>query len=691
MEHRPPNNSNRLLALVAILAAVLTVYLGVLYNIQVNQHDYYLAQSIRTITREETVEASRGLITDRSGRELVSSRSSYNLTFDSSLLTEEDDENQAILRLVNLCLEQGLPCADTLPISLNAPFTYTIDQLDATQRSWFAAFLQEDLKVISEGTPSEEITALLLENRGLSAHNMVQRLREKYKIPDSFTLNEARAVIGVQYELSVRKLVNTTAYTMVEDIDTSFISLLNDGAYLGAKITNSSVREYMTDAAPHILGTVGTIWREEYLELKEQGYGYNDRIGRTGVEAAFESYLKGKDGRRIVSTNADGKITGQYYEKEPQPGNTVELTIDLPLQQAVETALAATVEKMNAEDGNETRGAGATVIEVGTGEVLALASYPDFNLNTYYEDYNQLEQDPGMPFFNRATTGTYAPGSTFKPLTAIAALMEDLITPTQKLKTTGHWVYPGDANSYANCWLYNSTRGSHGKINVSEAITVSCNYFFAEMGYFLGLDTLNEYARAFGLGEKTGIEIGDAAGNLTENRIGENQAPWAAFGQSSYLFSPIQLANYTATLVSGGKHCQAHLLKAVKSYDNTQVLSVGNDEPLNTVEMSEDALEAVKKGMHDLTTTGSLAYYFQDCVVDAGAKTGTAQVSSNTKNNGVFICFAPYDDPEIALSIVIEKGGSGSALASTAVEILNAYFSADEIGTAVIGEHELMQ
>ena len=393
MEHRPPNNSNRLLALVAILAAVLTVYLGVLYNIQVNQHDYYLAQSIRTITREETVEASRGLITDRSGRELVSSRSSYNLTFDSSLLTEEDDENQAILRLVNLCLEQGLPCADTLPISLNAPFTYTIDQLDATQRSWFAAFLQEDLKVISEGTPSEEITALLLENRGLSAHNMVQRLREKYKIPDSFTLNEARAVIGVQYELSVRKLVNTTAYTMVEDIDTSFISLLNDGAYLGAKITNSSVREYMTDAAPHILGTVGTIWREEYLELKEQGYGYNDRIGRTGVEAAFESYLKGKDGRRIVSTNADGKITGQYYEKEPQPGNTVELTIDLPLQQAVETALAATVEKMNAEDGNETRGAGATVIEVGTGEVLALASYPDFNLNTYYEDYNQLEQE----------------------------------------------------------------------------------------------------------------------------------------------------------------------------------------------------------------------------------------------------------------------------------------------------------
>ena len=691
MDHRMPNNSNRLLVLAAFLIVVLAVYLGVLYNIQVTNHDYYLAQSIRTITREETVEASRGIITDRSGRELVSSRSSYNLTFDSSLLDEKDDENQAILRLVELCRSQGLSWTDTLPISDSAPFAYTIDTLDATQRSWFAAFLQEDLEAISPGTSSDQITALLLENRGLSAHNMVQRLREKYEIPDSFSLNEARAVIGVQYELSVRQLVNTTAYTMVEDIDTSFISLLNDGDYAGAKITNSSVREYMTDAAPHILGTVGTIWREEYLELKEQGYGYNDRIGRTGAEAAFETYLKGKDGRRIVSTNADGKITGQYYEKEPQPGNTVELTIDLPLQQATEAALAATVEKMIADDGDETRGAGATVIRVGTGEVLALASYPDFDLNTYYQDYSELEKDPGMPFFNRATTGTYPPGSTFKPLTAIAALTENLITPSQKLKTTGHWVYPGDANSHANCWLYNSTGGSHGKINVSEAITVSCNYFFAEMGYFLGLDTLNEYARAFGLGEKTGIEIGDASGNMAENKVGENQAPWAAFGQSSYLFSPIQLANYTATLVSGGKHCQAHLLKAVKSYDNTHVLATGNTEPLNTVEMTDEALDAVKKGMHDLTTTGSLAYYFQDCVVDAGAKTGTAQINSETNNNGVFICFAPYDDPEIALSIVIEKGGSGSALASTAVEILNAYFSADDIGTAVIGEHELMQ
>ena len=692
MDHKSsPNNLKRLLALAGFLAAALVIYVGVLYNIQINQHDYYLAKSIRTITRVETVEASRGVITDRSGRELVSSRSSYNLTFDSSLLSEEDDENLAILRLIKLCQSQQVSWADNLPITFTAPFSYTLDKLDDTQRSRFADFLQKDLKRVSTNLSPDGITEELLNSLGLDAGSLVALLREKYEIPVSFSPADARAVIGVQYELSIRQLVSTTAYAMAEDIDSAMISLLNDGNYAGARITTSSVREYQTDSAAHILGTVGPIWREEYLELKDKGYGYNDRIGRSGVELAFEEYLKGTDGKRIVSTNAEGKITGEYYEKEPQPGNTVELTIDLSLQKSVEDALAETVSAMSAKDGNTTRGAGAVVIKVGTGEVLALASYPDFDLSTYNQDYNILSTDLAKPLWNRTTMGTYAPGSTFKPLTAVAALMEGIITPYQKIKTTGHWTYPGDPNSYANCWIYNSSRGNHGSINVSEAITVSCNYFFAQMGYYLGLDKLNEYATAFGLGEHTGIEIGDAAGNLAQNKAGENQAPWAAFGQASYLFTPIQLANYIATLVSGGKHCDAHLLKAVKSYDNTQVLAVGNTDPKNTVDISDEALTAVKKGMHDLTTTGSLAPYFKDCVVDAGAKTGTAQVNKDTENNGVFVCFAPYDAPEIAVSIVIEQGGSGSALASTAVSILNAYFSADEIGTAIIGENQLMQ
>ncbi len=691
MERKDSQSNIRLYVLGSLLALALVVYIGVLYDIQINQHDYYLARSIRTITQEETVEASRGVITDRSGREMVSSRFSYNLTFDSSALDEGEDENEAILRLVKLCQSQGVAWVDNLPITKTAPFSYTftsLTELNETQRNRFTAFLRDQLEVVPEDTTAEDITADYLSSLGLSAHALVERLRQEFKVPVTFSLNEARSVIGVQYELSIRKLMNTTAYAMVEDIDTQMISLLNDGDYAGAKITASSVREYNTTYAAHILGTVTPIWAEEYDALKEQGYSGNDRIGRSGVEAAFEQYLKGTDGKRIVSTNADGKITGEYYEKAPQPGNTVELTIDLSLQQAVESALAEAVADMNAEDGDETRGAGAAVIQVGTGEVLALASYPTYDPAAYNRDYNSLLANPANPLLNRATQGAYVPASTLKPLVAVAALETGATTPSEKIKDTGKWYYPGDPNSWLWCWNHSG----HGWVNAATAITNSCNYYFATMGYRMGMDTLREYLTAFGLGQSTGIEIGDRAGTLPENPPGENQAPWAAFGQGNQLYTPLQLANYVATLVSGGKHCQPHLLKAVKSYDNTQILAVGDSTPANVVEMKDSTLQAVKEGMLGYTQPGGQVYsYFKDCVVTAGAKTGTAQLGGGTTNNGVFVCFAPYDDPQIAVSIVIEHGNAGAALASTAVKILNAYFTADEIGTAIVGENQLLQ
>ena len=321
--------------------------------------------------------------------------------------------------------------------------------------------------------------------------------------------------------------------------------------------------------------------------------------------------------------------------------------------------------------------------------VLALASYPNYSQRTYAEDLEALYADPGMPFFNRATGGTYAPGSTFKPLTAVAALEESVISTTSIINATGHWTYPGYPQSYANCWIYNSYGGRHGRINVSQALTESCNYFFAELGYQLGLDTLNEYIAAFGLGQSTGIELGESVGTAPEGEAGMDLAPWAAFGQANQLYTPLQLANYVATLLRGGTRYDVHLLDTVSTYDGSSVLYTHEPETLSQIEISDETLAAVKKGMGDLVTRGSVARYFTDCIVSAGAKTGSAQTGEEVAN-GVFVCFAPFDAPEIAVAIVIEKGGSGAALASTAVEILNAYFAPGDVGIALVPEGTLL-
>ena len=334
-------------------------------------------------------------------------------------------------------------------------------------------------------------------------------------------------------------------------------------------------------------------------------------------------------------------------------------------------------------------GGAAVVVGVKDSEILASATYPTYSQRTYLEDSETLSQDPAAPYTNRAVNSAYAPGSTFKPLTAVAALESGIITTKQRINATGTWYYPGDPNSVARCWLYRSSRGIHGRINVSDALTVSCNYFFAEMGYQLGMDRLNEFAAGFGLGEHTGIELGERTGVRHENKPGEDQSPWAGFGQASQEYTPLQLAGYIATLVRGGTRLDAHLLKNITSYDGSALLYEHQPQLLSEVAMSEETLEAVKKGMGDLVTKGSIASDFAGCTVTAGAKTGSAQVGEENAN-GVFVCFAPFDDPEIAVAIVMEQGRSGSALAATAVEILNSYFSPGDIGIITAPEGALL-
>ena len=716
-----PSQLTRFRVMAAMALAVLAIYLVVLFNTQVVHHEEYLAKSIQTITRMENVEASRGIITDRSGRTLVTNQSTYSLTFDASLLKPGENQNDAILRLVTLCRDQGVAWEDNLPLSLDGAAHFTVDTLTDTQKSRFFSYLRDLkptrellaayvrqhpklLKPPKEGetaldpvtakdaellkqTNSAALTNSLLLNAGITPAKLFDWMREDMKLSDDYSDSDARLILGVRYELKLRKLgANNNAYVLAQNVDVAFCSLISDGQFQGAKIIRSSARQYATTYATHILGTVGGI--SDYTdEWKERGYRMDDTIGLSGVEAAFEDYLRGADGKRMISVNSDGKVTGEYYSVEPRSGYTVELTVDLKLQQAVEDTLAAKVAQLNQKDHLDSRGAAAAVVKVGTGEILSLASYPTFDLSTWRQDYAELSSDPATPMLNRAASSAYAPGSTLKPATAVAALESGATTPSETLFDTGYWKYPSTTwNGGTWCWKHSG----HGKVNATTAITNSCNYYFAEMGYRMGLDTLNEYYSALGLGEPTGIEIGEKTGRQATNEGGSNQAPWAAYGQADQLYTPLQLANYIATLVSGGQHCPAHLLKSVKSYDNSEIIATGDTTPLNTLNISDSTLQAVKKGMYGYTQPGGMVYsYFKDCIVSAGAKTGTAQLGGGLKNNGVFVAFAPYDDPEIAIALVLEKGDAGAALASTAVTILNSYFSRESTGS-VLSDNELI-
>lgn len=677
MMKNPHPSRRRVYVLLGFFCAFLVLFFAVLYDAQVVHGSENRARSITSNTASETVTASRGIITDRNGKVLVSNRLAYTLVVDkSSFGKDEAALNDAIWQLVQLCQEQGVTWNDTLPMTTGSSPQLTSKSLTKSFREYL-----DGNKLPTDGGSAEVLAAM----------------RKLYKVDDSYTDAQARLIVGVRYELDGR-----SSYTFAEDVSTELLGRITDGKYRGVTIKTAAARVYNTKLAAHILGTVGAIWQEEwrsdestgYVGYADKGYNMNDLVGKDGVEKAFEEYLHGNDGKRLITTDENGKITGELYTREPQPGGTVALTIDIDLQQVVEDTLASTIQGMIDKDSNE-RGGAAAVIQVGTGEVLAMASYPTYDLETFNQDYEELVKDERLPMFNRATQGVYAPGSTFKLCTSVAALEEGIITPSTIIEDKGIYTYYVDPQPM--CWIWRQAHTTHGRINVSQAIVDSCNYFYYEVGRLTGIKKLDEYATAFGLGQSTGIEIGDVSGVLASPEWAEahdrewtdGQTITAAIGQSYNLFTPLQLANYVATLVSGGEHYEAHLLKNVKSYDNSRVIDVYDKGPLNDLNISDSTMAAVTKGMHDLTYD-SLRSAFSRCVVEAGAKTGSAQVGTDIAN-GTFVAYAPYDDPEIAIAIVVEKGGSGSLLANAAVDIINAWFTRDGTGATAAGEDTLMR
>lgn len=690
---------------VIALLAVLTAFAGVLYDLQVVNGSYYLEQSTKKIVNTETVQAARGEVLDRYGRVLISNRVTYQVTLDTKLMGDIQGRNNTVLALLKLCEERNVDWADNLPVTMTAPFQYTVE----------SPF--ETVRVAEDGTETRSPTQLarlveLLKLRQQkndplpaepTAEELITSLRTYFEVDENLSRGEGRGLVGVLYELALRSWeVTYSNYVFTKDVDIGFITVVKERGLAGVKIDTVTVREFNTQYAAHLLGQVGSVSFAEWPDYQALGYSMDAIVGKFGVEQAFEEVLRGTAGTKMVEYNQNGKITSEsWYANEttgeilaPEPGNNVMLTLDIRLQEVVEQALERYVPGMTEESEK-----GACVVVDMTGGVLAAATYPSYDPAEYYTNYNALLADEKSPLYNRALQGLYPPGSTIKMAVAAGALEEGVITRSEKILDTGRYKHYDRIQDQPMCWYYRQYGQTHGYENVSEAIRDSCNVYFYETGIRLGIERLDKYAAMFGLGELTGLELyeaqGEVAGPKSSERHGqtwyEGETMYAAIGQGNTQVTPIQLANYIATLVNGGTHYETHLLQAVKSSDFSEMVEEYAPQIRDELDLNKDNMEAVKYGMYMVANEGSAASYFRDLPVKVGAKTGTAQVSANTEAHALLVAFAPYEDPEIAVAIVVEHGGSGTLVAAIAADILDYYFSARDAMDAPAAENTLVK
>ena len=715
----------RTLIIASLLALLLVGFILVLYNLQIVKGDEYRAASTVKIANTVTLEAARGELLDRYGRSLVSNRATYEITLNSSLMGAEAERNANLMELITICRDNGLEWTDTLPISKDAPFTYTDENAlvytnseGKVKFSYLGALLDAlplGTDILSDRWRSADLTAAASVadlGEGLTAEEVIDGLRQYFLIDESLSDADARALIGVLYELNLRSQnVKQTEYIFAQDVSIDVISAIKERSLTGVNISATTVRQYNTTSAAHLLGRVGAI--QDWDAYKDKGYNMNDSVGINGMEAAFEDYLRGTSGTLIQEMSTSGKVVSESWmvddetgeAMEPEPGNHVMTTLDLRLQEKVEEVLANTIESLA-----DTKEKGAIIVQsVNDGGILAMASYPTYDLSTVYsstEAYKAVADDPRNPFVNRATSEIYYPGSTFKPLVAIAALEEGLVTPTEKIQDTGALQLPEEehypyGDYHPQCWIYRQYRGTHGWENMADALRDSCNIYFYTLGHRLGIEKIDEYAAMFGLGQKTGLELseeeGYVAGPDTSAMLGQE---WyggnllsAAIGQDNTKITMLQLSNYIATLVNGGNRYETHLLKTVKSNDFSETVYEYEAQPVETLNLDPTYVEAVKQGMWEVANDeeSTVDQYLSNLVVEVGAKTGSAQVSADENANAVFVLFAPYDDPEIVISMVVEGGASGANLASAAGEIVNYYFGSEHTMESIGTENTLIR
>ena len=683
----------RYVVLGAFYVAVCLLFTARLINIQIAGQDYYQeAYNDGYYYRNVTIKAQRGEIFDRNGKALVTNSYTYDLYLDAGSIPKDNDEmNQFILHILRLAEDFG-EYEDSFTVP-DMPFMQKDGEWTLDQSFMQSAYGKRLTRLLTDlhFTPDSDDGGWEKEDKGEMRETLLYRygivgedMEAKYSQEDSDLLFALRLDMELSY------FSTAEPYTILEDIGKKYIAAVTEGTVRGIGIICEAERVYNYPGyASHILGRTGKIMAENAQYYTDKGYKLNAIVGTSGAESAFEDYLHGEDGVLTIVEDEFENVVDTFVSKEPKAGQDVYLTIDIDLQMDAEKALESNIQMIvaNAEaDDKELTGedanAGALVaIEKNSGAVLAIASYPTYDLSTFNENYQALREDENAPLFNRALEGTYAPGSTFKPGVAVAALQEDIITPYTEIYGAGKYTYYADFQP--SCWR----AGCHGNINVSTAIQVSCNYFFYDIGRQLTISNITKYCEKYGLGQPTGIELTEKVGILASPAAREaNGETWydgdtiqAAIGQSDNLFKPLQISSYIATLLNGGTRYSAHLLYEVREYDGRTVYTA---EPkiASTISLDSQNVSTVKYAMKGVmeASDGSAVRVFANYPIAVGGKTGTAQVSKTSSDNALFVAFAPFDDPEIVVSCVIEHGAKGTDAGFAIRDVFDSYFGLNE-------------
>ena len=677
----------RMMLLIAAAAVIIGLYGFRLIFLQLVNGDSFTAQATNTTDYKFTVTAARGDIVDSKGERIASSTTGYNVVLNKLLMGDEDLDTM-LQKVVGLLGKNGESWNDSL----------LIGQPDAAGRYEFTA--------ASDNATEQKALAAMKDNLGLqqyaTADDVMEKLVEDYDLAD-FSLYWQRVLSGIHYEMQLQAFSNVNNFVMAENVSEATVATIKENSLSlpGVEIVETSTRSYEQGTVlPHVLGRVGKITAEKWkvtdengqvtYPLKEKGYNMNDIIGISGLESAYEDELRGKDGVETITRNSDGVIVNTALTTVPEPGHTVQLTIDSEFQKAVDQALAKNVEwiKNTYADSKQANAGAVVVIDVKTGGVLAASNYPSFDQNLYAAQYNEYSADENMPLFNRALQGLYTPGSTYKPSVAVAGLDTGLLNRNSTVNCTRVYTYYKDYRP--RCAQHGH---GNGPIDVVNAIKWSCNIFFYDVGRRLTSDVYDAYAYKLGLGQRTGVEVSEALGHLTtknDSNYTESLDIQAAIGQGNTAVTPIQLATYAATLANRGTRYRTHFVKAILDSNTGKTLEETQPEVMDVVEDKGETFDLVREGMKGVAQTiPALAAY----PYTIACKTGSPQrsegyyVGSTYKHytNAAMIAYGPAEDPEIAIGVVVEYGGAGARTGQLVADIFNAYYAMKD-GTLTVDD-----